>query len=579
MEKRLYLAGNPNSGKSTLFNRLCGAHRRTGNFAGVSVDSGEGHFSHGGVSYTLIDLPGAYSLDAMSADEQVSADILHSADGCIVQIIDAGAIERSLHLTKELLQLGKPLVVALNMADEIQRRGVTIDTEKLSQMLGAPVCAISALHGRGIGALLDAVTAAIVPPPCRFTAEDLARATVQRQDKETLSDKIDRAVLCPALGYPLCALLLFCIFGTVFGSFGNALRDGFSAVLASLVTLPLQALLTRCGVHPLLRAYLSDGALAGVCSVLSFLPQIALLFLCLALLEDIGVMARIAFLFDPLLRRFGLDGKAMLPLAVSFGCTVPAVLAARVTDAPTRRKLCFVLPFISCPARAPVYALFIGAFFGGHGATLLLCLYLGGLCAALVGAKLLSAADRGKRPLPFVMELPPYRLPSPHTLALSVFDRCRDFAVKAGTVIFLSASIVWALEHFGTGGIALRAEDSFLHAIGQVTAPLFAPLGFGNAIAATALLMGFFAKESIVSTLTVLCGTASVTEMLGTLFTPASALSFMVFSLLYTPCLATLAAIRRESGSARTAAKVCLFNFAVAYAVAFAVYRIAGMAQ
>lgn len=577
MEKRLYLAGNPNSGKSTLFNRLCGAHRRTGNFAGVSVDSGEGHFSHGGVAYTLIDLPGAYSLDAMSADEKVSTDRLQSAVGCIVQVIDAGAIERSLHLTKELAALGKPMVIALNMADEMQRRGVTINVEKLSQMLGVRVCAISALRGKGIATLLNAVAAATVPPPCRFTAEELAHATVRRQDKETVSDRIDRAVLCPALGYPLCALLLLCIFGAVFGDFGNTLRDGFAEALENLVILPLQSLLAKSNVHPLLISYLLDGALAGVLSVLSFLPQIALLFLCLAMLEDIGVMARIAFLCDPLLRRFGLSGKAMLPLAVGFGCTVPAVLAARVTDAPTRRKLCFVLPFISCPARAPVYALFIGAFFGAHGAVILLCLYLGGLAAALIGAKLLSAADRGARPLPFIMELPPYRLPSPRTLALSVFDRCRDFAVKAGTVIFLSASVVWLLEHFGTGGIALRAEDSFLHRIGQTAAPLFAPLGFGNAIAATALVMGFFAKESIVSTLSVLCGAASVTEMLGGLFTPASALSFMTFSLLYTPCLATLAAIRRESGSTRTAAKVCLFDFAVAYAASLAVYAIARM--
>ncbi len=575
MEKRVYLAGNPNSGKSTLFNRLCGAHRRTGNFAGVSVDCGEGHFTHDGTDYTLIDLPGAYSLEAMSADEQVSADMLQSADGCIVQIVDAGAIERSLRLTCALAALGRPMVVALNMADEMQRRGVVIDTEKLSQMLGMRVCAISALRGRGIDALLHAIAAATAPPQCLYTAEQIAHAAVKRQDKETLSDRIDRAVLRGALGYPLCAMLLFGIFQTVFGGIGNALRNGFSGMLEALCMHPLQNLLLGCHVHPLLVSYLLDGVLAGVCSVLSFLPQIALLFLFLAILEDIGVMARIAFLFDPLLRRFGLSGKAMLPLAVSFGCTVPAVLAARVTDPKTRRKLCFVLPFISCPARAPVYALFIGAFFDGRGAVILLCLYLGGLVAALLGARLLSAAEHDAAPPPFIMELPPYRLPAPRTLLLSVYDRCRDFVVKAGTVIFLSASIVWLLEHFGTGGIALRPEDSLLHRIGQVTAPLFAPLGFAGAAAATALLMGFFAKESIVSTLSVLCGAAPLSELLITQFTPASALSFMTFSLLYTPCLATLAAIRRESGSRRTAAAVCLFDFAVAYAFAFTVYRIA----
>ena len=567
--QRIFLCGNPNSGKSTLFNRLCGAHRRTGNFAGVTVDTGEGRFTRGETRFAVVDLPGLYSLGSGGTAERVAADALLQNEGVIVNVIDAAALERGLRLTAELAALGRPMVLALNMADELEKRGVTLDIPALEGLTGLRAVKLSAKSGAGIGELVDAMESAAPPRVRGFDAASVAKEVVTARRGDSLSDKIDRVLLRPYIGLPLAFLLIAASLALAFGSVGSRLNLGFDALLGTVVKAPLDGLCEALSLSDVLHSFLVDGAAAGVLGVLGFLPQIALLFFCLSVFEDSGLAARMAFLCDSLLRRFGLSGRAFFPLCVGFGCTVPAVMAARITEPRSRRILFFCLPFISCPARAPVYALLIAAFFPGHGTLPMLAMYFAGLAVSLLAAAALSRTSDGGAPPPFVMELPPYRLPAPRTLFLSVWDKCRGFIVKAGTLILLASAAVWFLQNLGLYGFVSSVEESFLYLLGSAAAKFFLPLGFGNATAASALLLGFFAKETIVSTFGVLAGGQPLEVAVRAVFTPQSALAFMVFSLLYTPCAATVAVIRRESGSRRTAAAAVLFGLAVAYAFAW----------
>ena len=566
----LLLAGNPNSGKSTLFNRLCGARRQTGNFAGVTVDSQTGRFRHKGKLYSVADLPGVYSLVPATGDERVAADYLSAHSGVIINVLDACNLERSLLLTCELLRLRRPMIVALNMADEMARRGVKIDIEALSSLLGVRVVEMSALRGRGLQVLIDAAAHALPPKNRPPEAAKIAAAVLHLRPGDSLSDKIDRILLREPIGIPIFFFMVFLIFRIVFGPAGAKLSEIFSNFLQMGVREPFSGWLLTHGCADALRSFLIDGVLSGIFSVLAFLPQIALLFCFITLLEDTGVMARIAFLADPLLRRFGLSGKAFIPIVMGFGCTVPAVMAARAVDGRVRRTLWFTLPFISCSARAPVYALFLTAALG-MGPNAALALYLLGIAAALLCARMLTRKSDAQAALPFIMELPPYRLPAFQNLLLSIFDKCRGFAVKAGTVIFAASSAVWLLQN-----IHINGGESLLHALGTVIAPVFAPLGFGDANSASALLMGFFAKESIISTLEILLGGSNqLSGAIAAAYSPPAALSFLVFSLLYTPCAATVATIRKESGSTRTALCVFGFDFVIGYLAAFLTYTAA----
>lgn len=568
---RLLLCGNPNSGKSTLFNRLCGAHRQTGNFAGVTVDAGVGSLVYGGEPVTVVDLPGMYAPEAHSAEEQVAADALCETDGVLVNVMDAAVIERGLLLTASLAALHRPMVLALNMADELEARGVTVDAEELTRRTGIPAVFVSARRGEGIDVLLAAARHAPIPQG-GFDAHAVAAAVVTARRDESRDDCIDRVVLRPYVGLPLAALLVAAALLLSFGSVGAWLKGGFDALLTACIRAPVAALSARFAVEPHLASFLLDGVCAGVLGVLGFLPQVALLFLCLSIFEDSGLAARMAFLCDPLLAHFGLSGRAFFPLCVGFGCTVPAVMAARVAPPRERRVLVFCLPFICCPARAPVFALVAAALFPAMGLLPLLLLYGLGLCAALFAAALLARRGGGRSA--FVMELPPYRLPHLRTLVTAVLAKCRDFLFRAGTLIFLASSAVWLLENLGPHGFAASPEDSFLYRVGSLCAAPLAPLGFGHATAASALLLGFFAKETILSTFGVLAGNLPLTDAVRALFTPASAAAFLVFSLLYTPCAATVAVLRRECG-ARRAAAVVGFDLAFAYAAAWLTYTAA----
>ena len=445
----------------------------------MSVDAGEGHFVRGGENFSVKDLPGMYALTPHSADERAAVDALMQTDGVILQIIDAAALERSLHLTAALASLHRPMVLALNMADELARRGVRIDVHTLTQLTGLPAFPISARRGEGIDALLAGARHAPVPRG-GFDPRAVAAASIATTQCESRDDRIDRIVLRPYVGLPLVLLSVAAALYLSFGGVGMTLKAGFDALLDACIRAPLAALCTHFAVEPHLASFLLDGVCAGVLGVLGFLPQVALLFLCLSVFEDSGLAARMAFLCDPLLSRLGLSGRAFFPLCVGFGCTVPAVMAARVASPRERWVLYFCLPFVCCPARVPVFALITAALFPAAGILPLLLLYGLGLAAALLAAAVLTRIG-GQPSEAFVMELPPYRLPHPRTLLAAAWEKCRDFLFRAGTLIFLAASAVWLLENLGPHGFVSLPTDSFLYRVGSLCAAPLAPLGFRTA--------------------------------------------------------------------------------------------------
>ncbi|WP_283124299.1 ferrous iron transport protein B [Angelakisella massiliensis] len=661
------LIGNQNCGKTTLFNQLTGSNQHVGNFPGVTVEKKEGRIRH--TDSTVVDLPGIYSLSPYTAEEVVTRDFLlqDKPDG-IINIVDATNIERNLYLTLQLMELQLPMVLALNMMDEVSASGGSIDVQRLSQDLGIPVVPISASRNQGISELVDQALrvgeqhilparldfctgevhraihgiahliedhAQAIKMPVRFAAtklveddqptiealhlnqneletlvhittemeqalgtdreaaladmrytyiEKLTKDTVhkpQETKEQQRSVKIDNLLTHPVWAIPLFLLIMSLVFWFTFGVFGSFLSDLMS-LLVDQVTALVDAGLTAYGINPVLHSLIINGIFAGVGSVLSFLPTILILFFFLSLLEDSGYMARVAFVMDKLLRKIGLSGKSFVPMLIGFGCTVPAVMSSRTLSSERDRKMTIILtPFMSCSAKLPVYGLFTSVFFPDNAALVMIFLYiLGMVVAILYGLALKSTLFRGQ-PIPFVMELPAYRLPSAKTIALHMWDKAKDFIHKAFTVIFVATIIIWVLQSFDTRfNVVDDSAHSMLAMLGSFIAPLFAPLGFGNWMASTALVTGLTAKEAVVSTLTVLTGaadSAGLAAALGQIFAPKAALSFLVFTLLYMPCVAAFAAIRREYGSGIKAVGIMAAQTGIAWCVAFCVYHIALM--
>ncbi len=661
------LIGNQNSGKTTLFNQLTGSNQHVGNFPGVTVEKKEGRIRKTGD--TVVDLPGIYSLSPYTAEEVVTRDLLLDAtpDG-IINIVDATNIQRNLYLTLQLIELQIPMVLALNMMDEVTRAGGSIDIDALSRHLGIPVVPISASRNEGVSELVDRIhkTAAekLRPQrldfcegevhraihgvahliedhalaqsmPVRFAATKLMegdqptikRLGLNQNEIETLehitsemetalgtdreaaladmrytyierlagravhrggdtveqerSVRIDGVLTHPILAIPIFLCIMGLVFWLTFGVIGAPLSDLASAGIDALAGW-VDGAMTDFGLNPVVQSLVIDGIFAGVGSVLSFLPTIIVLFFFLSLLEDSGYMARVAFVMDHLLRKIGLSGRSFVPMLIGFGCSVPAIMATRTLASERDRKMTIILtPFMSCSAKLPIYAVFTAAFFPRHAALVMISLYiLGMVVAVLCGLLLKSTFFRGE-PVPFVMELPAYRLPSAKTTVLHMWEKAKEFLYKAFTIIFLATIIIWFLQTLDTRlNIVADSSDSMLAAIGGFVAPLFAPLGFGNWIASTALITGLTAKEAVVSTLAILVGAgdeAGLTTLLGQLFTPLSAFSFLTFTLLYMPCVAAFAAVRREYGSTRQAAGVMAFQTGVAWVVAFLVYNIGGV--
>ena len=658
------LIGNQNCGKTTLFNQLTGSNQHVGNFPGVTVDKKEGTIRNSGGA-VVVDLPGIYSISPYTMEEIVTRDYLLGGDpDAIINIVDATNIERNLYLTLQLLELEMPMVVALNMMDEVANSGGSIDIQKISQRLGVPVVPISASKNEGVSELVDRALQVVRGQekplhhdfcrgevhraihslahmiedhaeahrvPLRFAATKLVEGDATMMDKleinqnereivqhvvdemeaalgtdreaaladmrysyieqvcadavhkpqETVeqqrSVKIDRILTHKVFAIPIFLGIMLLVFWLTFGVVGTTLSDLFGEGIA-YVTALADAALTRMDIAPALHSLVIDGIFAGVGSVLGFMPTIVTLFFFLSILEDSGYMARVAFVMDKLLRKIGLSGRSFVPMVIGFGCSVPAIMASRTLSSERDRKMTILLtPFMSCSAKLPIYSVFTAAFFPEHGALVMMALYVTGmLVAILVGLLLKSTIYKGN-PVPFVMELPAYRLPSAQNVMRHMWDKAKDFVVKAFTIIFMATIIVWVLQNFGAGFRPVTdSADSLLAMLGQLLAPVFAPLGFGDWRAATALVTGLMAKETVVSTLAVLMNVgdpAMLAPVLSQLFTPLAAVSFLVFTLLYMPCVAAMAAVRRELGSLRGAVTAMAFQTGVAWVVAFLVYH------
>lgn len=658
------LAGNQNCGKTTLFNQLTGSNQHVGNFPGVTVDRKDGTIrNHPEASVT--DLPGIYSLSPYTGEEIVSRQfILDENPDAIIDIIDATNIERNLYLTLQLMELDRPMVIALNMMDEVTANGGAVDVNLLESLLGVPVVPISAARNEGIGELVDhalhvarfrerpgrldfcapdgsdggalhrcihgianliedhAVTAHI---PVRFAATKLVEGDelvtealhldrneldaiehiITQMEGEAGTDrlsaladmrfsfigdvcgrcvvkphesrehvrsvKIDRILTGRYTAIPAFLVIMGLVFWLTFGVIGAALQglmeDGIAAVIASA-----DAGLKAFGTNDVVRSLAVDGVLTGVGSVLTFLPIIVVLFLFLSILEDSGYMARVAFVMDKVLRRFGLSGRSFVPMLVGFGCTVPAIMSTRTLPSEHDRKMTVMLtPFMSCSAKLPVYGLLCGAFFPQATVPAMVSLYLIGIAVGCIAALVLNRTAFKGDPVPFIMELPNYRLPSVKTTVMLAWDKAKDFITKAFTIIFAATVVIWFLQTFDIRfNVVADQSQSLLAGLGSIIAPVLAPLGFGDWRASTALVTGLIAKESVISTLTVLLGATSPAA-LSAMFSPFTAYVFLVFTLLYPPCVASIGAVKSELG-ARYAVAVFAFQVTVAWIVAFVVH-------
>ncbi len=591
--KRIVLVGNQNCGKTTLFNALTGLSQRTGNWPGVTVERRAGTM-RGQVGCEIADLPGAYSLNAYTEEERVTRDMLLSGEyDVIVNMLDATCLGRGLYLTYQLLQLGKPVIIALNMMDEAERRGLSIDATVLSDNLGVSVVPMAVRTGKGIRRLTEILAdlperpekiriaegSALPPTPAeisdRYRRIDalLGLAIRQKGQDHHLTEQIDALMLHTPLGYPVIAGIVLGLFFLSFGPLSAFLQDR-TEELVSRAGLGASVLLGQAGVTDRLRGFVTDGIIAGVGCVLSFLAPILLQLTGLSVLEDSGLMTRAVYLLDGPMRRLGLSGRAFIPLLLGFGCTVPAAMAVRSMPGSRERTVTVrLLPFMSCGAKLPVYGAFVQAFFPGTGWFMILGLYLGGVLLSMAASLFLAGRCR-EHTAPLMMEMPPYRLPTARNILKSLAAGAGEFLTRTFTVILLATVAVWCMQHF-TFRLDWTddAPRSILGSLAGTVAPLLTPLGFGSMEASAALLTGVMAKESILSTLTVLCGQAGATAICPT---AASALSFLTFVLLYTPCVAALSAIGQTLGSKKHALRTAFCQLGTAWVASYAVYMLSG---
>ena len=658
------LIGNQNCGKTTLFNQLTGSNQHVGNFPGVTVERKEGVIKKH-PDMIVVDLPGIYSLSPYTSEEVVTRDFLlkDKPDG-IINIVDATNIERNLYLSLQLMELNIPMVLALNMMDEVRANNGSIDIRQLSEELGVPCVPISASKNEGIHELIHKardIAKEKIPPrrqdfcrgpvhkaihalahliedhaeaigvPPRFAAtklvegdeptinalkineneKDIIGHVVKEMETElgidreaALADmryefiegvckkavhkaeqtreqarsiKLDRILTHKIWSIPIFLGIMFTIFWLTFGVIGSTLSDWFAEGI-SWFTAVVDGWLTAGGVNATIHSLIIDGIFAGVGSVLSFLPIIVVLFFFLSLLEDSGYMARVAFIMDKLLRKIGLSGRSFVPMLIGFGCSVPAIMATRTLASERDRRMTILLtPFMSCSAKLPIYAVFTMAFFKENQAFVMIGLYVFGILMGILSGLLFKKTLFRGEPVPFVMELPAYRLPSAKNVTLHMWEKAKDFIKKAFTIIFIATLVIWFLQSFDFRfNLVSDSSTSMLAAIGRFLSPIFAPLGFADWRASTALITGLTAKEAVVSTFGVLFGVtqAELPAALGQIFTPLAALSFLAFTLLYTPCVAAINAARQELGSWKATAGLIVYQLVIAWIAAFAVYHI-----
>ncbi|MDO5810134.1 MAG: ferrous iron transport protein B [Methanobrevibacter sp.] len=658
------LAGNPNVGKTTVFNRLTGMRQHVGNWPGKTVERAEGHFSHGSYNYDVIDLPGNYALSAHSMEEIVSRDFIVDDDSdVIINVVDAANLERNLYLTVQMMELGANLVMALNMNDFAKKKDHIIDVKLMSELLGFPVVEVNAKNGDGFDELLNTVEKQAANPinssaklsygdelrehladlqaliekdnnlldvPSVWTAikllekDSIVIEKVQKSsqsstimaevdkvaghlrgifnegaeevvanaryafigglmaeavkrpavEKETTTDKIDKIVTNRILAPFIFIIIMYAMFQFTY-TLGAPFQDMIDVAFGSLAEWVGGFI-----ANEYLASFICDGIIGGVGGVLTFLPIIILMFLFLSILEDCGYLARAAFTLDIIMHKLvGLHGKAFIPMILGFGCGVPAIMATRTMENEGDRMLAMMLvPFMSCTARLPIYAIFIAAFFEANNGLILLSIYLLGIVVALIVAAILKRTMFKGISSPFVMELPTYKVPSVKGVLLHTWEKVKGFLRKAGTIILACSIVLWALSIFPLG-VEYGSADSVLGMIGNVIAPIFAPLGFGTWQAAVAIIAGLAAKEVVVATFGTLAGMeeddeAGITKLIHDTFTPLSAYSFMAFTLLYTPCFAAIGAIKQETNSYKWALTMCAITLVTAYIVSFLIYNV-----
>ena len=680
-ELTIGFVGNPNCGKTTLFNAYTGANLKVANWPGVTVEKKEGAMRLHDETYRLVDLPGTYSLTSYTMEEMVTRQYILSDDvDVIVDVADASALERNLYLTLQLMELGKPVVLALNMMDIVQERGMEIDLHRLPEMLGIPCVPVSARKKTGLEILIHTVAhhqdkaqgekiihhhdleksqhegveehhkryamvysdeiedkideigerllkkypeetnenlrwyaikilendqeikerfsldfsdildkdyeKEIINQKFGFIEEVIAECVANRTNKVESTDRTDRILTHPVLGLPIFLLIMACVFFLTF-TVGDWLKGYFEVALEWVTETTTQGLFAM-GVGEMLISLITDGILAGVGGILTFLPNIFILFLALAFLEDSGYMARVAYVMDGIMGRIGLSGRAFLPMLLGFGCTVPAVMASRVLEnRRDRMKTILITPFMSCSARLPIYVLFSELFFGDKAMIAAFSMYVLGLVLAILAAFVLRILDKSEEGDMLLIELPEYKTPNAHTIRIYVWEKVKDYLSKAGTTIFVASIVMWLIMNLGLHGFTTDMNQSFGAIIGKVLVPVFAPIGLGYWQIVLALISGIAAKEVVVSSCSVLFGIGNVTtqagmanlsELLGQMgFGPLNAYALMVFCLLYVPCMAAVATIKKETESWRLTGIMAVFQLVIAWIMAFLIFQIGSL--
>jgi len=677
MGYRFALVGNPNCGKTTMFNEITGSTQYVGNWPGVTVEKKEGKARKVNEDIKVIDLPGIYSLSPYSMEEIISRDyILDEKPDVIINIVEATNIERNLYLTTQLMEIGIPVVVALNMIDAAEGRGDKIVTATLEKLLGVPVVPTSASKGRGVAKLVERalevaknnksgtsamvwtfkiydekieehlkciedelshtendmgksrwiavkllegdekvqeklklgesflsdvkqhrlilekeydndIETIITDNRYRFITDIVGKAVKKRSGSDlTVSDKIDKVVTNRILAIPLFLFLMFCVFQITFGTIGTITIDFLDGLINDKISGAVYEWLTANGAADWLLTLFVDGIIAGMGSIFVFIPQIMILFLFISLLEDSGYMARAAFVMDRMMRKLGLSGKSFIPMIMGFGCSVPAIMAARTLENEKDRKMTIILtPFMSCGARLPIYAMFTSAFFAKNKSLVVFSIYLLGVLVAILSGLLLKNTVLKGSLSPFVMELPPYRVPTLKSIFIHMWDRAKGFIKKAGTVIFAASVIIWFCQSFSFSlKMVSNTEDSIFGTIGKLIAPVFSPLGFGDWKSSVAILTGVVAKEIVVATMGILHGAGEAAEnsaefltVLQTVFTPLKAYAFMAFTLLYMPCIAAFGAIKREMNSWKWTLFAVGYQTGIAWFVSFIIFQVGSL--
>lgn len=618
------LTGNPNTGKSTVFNELTGIRQKIGNWPGVTVDKKQGYTNYKDRAIAVMDLPGTYSLNARSPEEQIVENYLTSEKpDIVVDVIDSSNIDRNLFLTLQLLERRIPVLIDLNMTDEAERRGIEISVKKLSELLGMPVVQTVGRSSKSTKKLLDIFTStvmeeyknserveeyiagleklkreirdpekleeAVMEARYDFIDKIVAEAVTAKHADVDFSEKVDKVLANGVLAIPMMLLLLYVTFQITFAWIGQPIADLLDELINEDLMEWAGETLAEAGVADWMQSLVCDGIIAGVGGVITFVPLIFVLFLCLSFLDGTGYMARVAYILDPLMRRAGLSGKAIMPIICGFGCAVPGIMGARALDSQKDRMISIlVTPFLTCGAKLPVLALFGAVFFGENAANVVFAMYLVGILGAILASYVYSRTIFKADDVSFVLELPPYRLPDAKTVLLETWDKGKGYLIKAGTIIFAMSVLIWVLSSYNFSGPVEDMSESLMASLGGAMSALFVLQGFDTWEAGSAVISGIMAKEAVISTMGILYGLPDLSpdmeeaEMVSTVagssfqeaFTTASALAFMVFSQLYTPCMTALGTIKKETNSWYWMGFAAVSQFAIAWAASLVIYWI-----